>query len=168
LERAAAVTIATLPGATLWHEGQFEGRRVRVPVFLARRPDEPPNQELAAWYRNLVRQVGEHRVRTGAWQLLQAAGWPDNQSAQSLIAWCWTPGDDAGDVRRHVVVVNLAQAAAQAQIALPWPDLPGRSWRLTDLLSGEDFIRDGGELASQGLYVDLQPGQFYLLAVDAR
>jgi hypothetical protein len=167
LQRAAAVTIATLPGATLWHEGQFEGRRVRVPVFLDRRPDEPPDQELAAWYRNLVRQVGEHRVRTGAWQLLTAGGWPDNQSAQHLLAWCWTPGDDAGDVRRHVVVVNLAQAAAQAQIPLPWPDLPGRSWSLTDLLSGEDFIRDGGELASQGLYVDLQPGQFYLLAVDA-
>ena len=34
LQRAAAVTIATLPGATLWHEGQFEGRRVHVPVFL--------------------------------------------------------------------------------------------------------------------------------------
>ncbi len=28
-ERAAAVAVATLPGATLWHEGQFEGRRVR-------------------------------------------------------------------------------------------------------------------------------------------
>ena len=54
LERAAAVTIATLPGATLWHEGQFEGRRVRPPVFLARRPDEPPDQELAAWHRGLV------------------------------------------------------------------------------------------------------------------
>jgi hypothetical protein len=64
-------------------------------------------------------------------------------------------------------VVNLAQAAAQAQIALPWPDLPGRSWRLTDLLSGEDFIRDGGELAGPGLYVDRQPGQFHLLAVNA-
>ena len=34
-ERAAAVAVATLPGATLWHEGQFEGRRVRPPLFLA-------------------------------------------------------------------------------------------------------------------------------------
>ena len=76
LQRAAAVTIATLPGATLWHEGQFEGRRVRVPVFLDRRP--------------------------GA-GLLQPAGWPDNQSARNLIAWCWTPGDDAGDVRRQTL-----------------------------------------------------------------
>jgi glycosidase len=166
-QRAAAVTIATLPGATLWHEGQFEGRRVRVPVFLDRRPDEPPDQELAAWYRDLVRQVGEHRVRTGAWQLLKAGGWPDNQSAQHLIAWCWTPADDAGDVRRHVVVVNLSDAQAQAQVPLPWPDLPGRRWSLLDLLSGEDFHREGGQLADPGLYVDMGPGQFYLLAVDA-
>ncbi len=38
--RAAAVTIATLPGATMWHEGQFEGWRVHVPVLLGRRPKE--------------------------------------------------------------------------------------------------------------------------------
>ena len=50
-ERAAAVTVATLPGGTLWHEGQFEGRRVRLPVFLARRPTEPPDARLAGWYR---------------------------------------------------------------------------------------------------------------------
>ena len=37
-ERAAAVTIATIPGARLFHEGQFEGRKVRIPVFLGRRP----------------------------------------------------------------------------------------------------------------------------------
>jgi hypothetical protein len=165
LERAAAVTIAALPGATLWHEGQFEGRRVRVPVFLNRRPDEPPDRELAAWYRNLLHQVAAHQVRTGTWQLLQAKSWPDNQSGQNLIAWCWTPGDDAGDVRRHVVVVNLSAASAQAQIPLPWADLPDRRWNLTDLLSGDHFDRDGGKLADPGLYVDLPPGQFYLLEV---
>ncbi len=37
-ERAAAVTTSTLPGARLFHEGQFEGRKIRVPVFLGRRP----------------------------------------------------------------------------------------------------------------------------------
>ncbi|HEX4088214.1 MAG TPA: alpha-amylase family glycosyl hydrolase [Trebonia sp.] len=165
LERAAAVTIATLPGATLWHEGQFEGRRVRPPVFLARRPDEPLDRELAAWYRELLDEVAERRVRTGAWQLLEADGWPDNQSCRNLIAWSWTPGADAGGVRRHVIVVNLSENEAQARIRLPWPDLPGRRWRLLDPLSGNDFTRDGGELADPGLYVDLKPGQYYLLAV---
>ncbi len=27
-----AVAVATLPGATLWHDGQFEGRRVQLPA----------------------------------------------------------------------------------------------------------------------------------------
>jgi hypothetical protein len=63
-----------------------------------------------------------------------------------------------------VVVVNLSAAQAQAQVPLPWPDLPGRRWGLLDLLSGDDFRRDGGQLADPGLYVDMRPGQFYLLA----
>ncbi len=163
LERPAAVAIATLPGATMWHEGQFEGRRVRVPVFLQRRPDEPLDEELAAWYRNLLFTVADRGVRTGTWQLLEATGWPDNQSSANLIAWSWTRGEDVGG--RHVIVVNLSEAPAQGQIPLPWPDLPGRRWRLRDLLSGEDFTRDGGQLADPGLFVDMRPGQSYLLAV---
>ena len=38
--RDAAITIPTLPGASLLHEGQFEGRRIKLPAFLVRRPPE--------------------------------------------------------------------------------------------------------------------------------
>jgi hypothetical protein len=162
-ERAAAVTVATLPGATLWHEGQFEGRRVRPPVFLSRRPEEAPDVELAGWYRRLLAAVDSHQVRTGAWRLLEAGGWPDNQSCANLAAWSWA-GDGGGD--RHLVVVNLSGRPAQARIPLDWPDLPGRSWRLTDLLGPGVFERDGGELASPGLFVDLGPWQCHLLALQ--
>jgi len=161
-ERAAAVAVATLPGATMWHEGQFEGRRVRPPVFLARRPDEPPDLDLANWYRALLAAVAGHQVRAGAWRLLEATGWPDNQSCRNLVAWSWS-ADHGGD--RHVVVVNLSGQPAQARIQLDWPDLPGRSWRLTDLLNQAVFERDGDELASPGLFVDLGPWQFHLLAL---
>jgi hypothetical protein len=171
LERAAAVAIATLPGATMWHEGQFEGRRVRVPVFLQRRPDETPDEALAGWYRRLVSDVADHFVRTGAWRLLEATGWPDNQSCRNLLAWCWDgtaggEGDGAADAAgRHLILINFSHAQAQGQVPLPWQDLAGRSWRLTDLDSGEEFERDGGELAGPGLFVDMRPGQCYLLAV---
>ena len=162
-ERAAAVAIATLPGATLWHEGQLEGRRVRPPVFLSRRPDEPPDVELAGWYRRLLSAVDSHQVREGAWRLLEASGWPDNQSCRNLIAWSWA-GEHGGD--RHLVVVNLSGQPSQARIPLGWPDLRGRSWQLTDVLSQDVFQRDGGELASSGLFVDLGPWQSHLLALQ--
>ena len=107
---AAAVAIATLPGATLWHEGQFEGRRVRPPVFLSRRPDETANVELAEWYRRLLAAVHQDRVRSGEWRLLETEGWPDNQSCRNLLSWLWS-GEDGGD--GHLVVINLSGQPAQ-------------------------------------------------------
>ncbi len=95
--------------------------------------------------------------------LLQASGWPDNQSCRNLAAWSWA-GDGDGD--RHLVVVNLSGQPTQARIPLDWPDLPGRSWRLTDILGPSVFKRDGGELASPGLFVDRGPWQFHLLALQ--
>ncbi len=161
-ERAAAVAVATLPGATLWHEGQFEGRRVRPPVFLRRRPDEPPDKDLADWYRRLLATVADHRVRAGAWRLLDVDGWPDNQSCRNLLAWSWA-GEDGGP--RHVVVVNLSEVPSQGRIPLDWPDLHGRGARLTDLLAGADYPRDGDELAGPGLFVALDPWRYHLFAL---
>jgi hypothetical protein len=146
----------------LWHEGQFEGRRVRPPVFLSRRPDEAPDHDLADWYHRLLSAVDGDYVRTGTWRLLEANGWPDNQSCGNLAAWSWA-GNRGSD--RHLVVINLSEQPAQARIPLDWPDLRGRSWRLNDILGQGMFERDGGELASPGLFVDLGPWQFHLLAM---
>lgn len=157
--RAAAVAIATLPGATLWHEGQFEGRRVRPPVFLSRRPGEPPDASLAGWYRRLLATVASHRVRTGAWQLLEVGGWPDNDSCRNLLAWSWSAAD------RYLVVVNFSTEPADGRVGLGWADLRGRGWTLTDLLDDRVFEWSGDELADQGLFVALPPWGCHLLAM---
>jgi hypothetical protein len=149
-DRAAAVAAATLPGATLWHDGQFEGRRVQVPVFLNRAPDEPVDLGAQAFYRRLVEVAGE--LRRGEWRLLDTGG--------SLLAWAWHDGRP-----HHVVVVNLSGRPAQARVRLPWDELRGRGWRLADLLDGRSFDRGGEELAGAGLYVDLPAWGVHLLAV---
>jgi hypothetical protein len=159
--RAAAVAVATVPGATLWHEGQFEGRRARPPVFLTRRPDEPRDAELSAWYRRLVAVVATDGLRNGTWHLLEPQGWPDNQTYRNLLAWSWA----AADGTRHLVVINFSARPAQARIPLGWPDLAGRSWQLADLLDGQSFERDGDEIVQSGLFVTLQPWQFHVLRV---
>lgn len=168
--RAAAVAIATLPGATLWHEGQFEGRRVRPPVFLSRRPGEPPDAGLAGWYRRLLATVAGDRVRAGAWRLLEVGGWPGNDSCRNLLAWSWSAADVGGDVAdapagRHLVVVNFSAEPAQGRVGLGWTDLRGRGWTLTDLLDARVFDRNGDELADQGLFVAVPPWGCHLLAM---
>jgi Alpha amylase, catalytic domain len=162
-ERAAAIVVATLPGATLWHEGQFEGRRVRPPVFLARRPDEPLDQDLASWYRTLVAAVGTSGMRQGDWRLLDVTGWPDNQSCANLLAWSWSwSGTGTGP---FLVVVNLSGAPAQGRVLLGGPGLGARPWQFTDLLDGTGFVRDGAELQTIGLFVDLGPWHGHVLSL---
>ncbi len=157
-DRAAAVAVATLPGATLWHDGQFEGRRRHLPVFLGRAPIEPVDESARAFYRRLLPVAAE--LRRGDWTLLDVLGWPDNPSHRDVLAWAWHD-----DRPRHVVAVNLAGRPAQARIPLPWPALAGASWRLTDLLDGRVFDRAGAELAGDGLYVDLPAWGAHVLAV---
>jgi hypothetical protein len=172
-ELAAAVAVATLPGATLWHEGQFEGRRVHPPVFLSRRPDEAPDPALAGAYRRLLAAVAADRVRAGTWRLLEVAGWPDNETCRNLLAWSWSaepapsgPADPGAAGRvRHVVVVNFSDAPAAGLVRLDWTDLGGRDWTLASLTDGRVFERSGGELAGRGLFVDLAAWGWHLLAV---
>ncbi|WP_329225350.1 alpha-amylase family glycosyl hydrolase [Streptomyces canus] len=147
--RAAAVAVATLPGATLWHEGQIEGRRVRPPVFLRRRPQEPVDEPLRAFYGRLLPAAAA--VRRGDWLPLTPTGWPDNDTHRDLLAWTWTHAD-----ARHLIVVNDSDRPAQARLPLPWDDLRGRVCRATDLLTGAVYDRDGGELADCGLFVSLE------------
>ncbi len=157
-ERAAAVTMMTLPGAKLLYEGQFEGRRVRPSVFLARRPDEAIDADLQAFYHKLLAVVPASGLRDGAWQLCERTGWPDNSSYLNLVAWCWEQGEAC-----YLIVINLSEYQAQARVQLPWDELAGRRWQLTDVLSGEMFERDGAEMQSAGLHVDLPAWRFYFL-----
>jgi hypothetical protein len=151
-ERAAAVAMATLPGAKLFHEGQFEGRRTRLPVFLGRRPQEAANPQLQAFYTKLLEATDSPVFRDGQWSMCGLAGWPDNSSFQELVAWSWVNGDD-----RRLIVVNLSDSSVQARVQVPWRDEPGEIWRLSDVLSGATYDREGDEMRSPGLYVELAP-----------
>ena len=151
-EKAAAVVTSTLPGARMFHEGQFEGRTVRLPVFLARRPEEPVNQELQDFYVNLLSAINAPVFRDGQWQLCRRSGWPDNNSYLNLVAWNWT-----GDNSHYLIIVNLSDSPSQAQVQVPWSEGAGKTWQLTDLLSGTTYERSGTEMLSPGLYVELEP-----------
>jgi hypothetical protein len=158
--RAAAVTIATLPGASLFHEGQFEGRRIRLPVFLNRRPNEPVDSDLQDFYHTLLAAVAQPVFKAGEWRLGERSGWPDNRSYLHTAAWGWRLGEE-----RRLIIVNLSEYRSQALVPLPWEDLAGRTWRLTDAFTGEIYARDGLELRQPGLFVDLEGWGFHFFRV---
>jgi Alpha amylase, catalytic domain len=157
-EEAAAVVTATLPGARLFHEGQFEGRRVRLPVFLRRRPEEPVNQSLQVFYEKLLKSIDRPTFREGEWSLCECVGWPDNASCQNLLAWTWR---QEGEL--YLIAINLNDQAVQARVAVAWPELGSGQCVLTDAFSGARYEREGDELVRSGLYVELRPWGYHFL-----
>jgi glycosidase len=151
-ERAAALVTSTLPGARMFHEGQFEGRKVRLPVFLGRRPDERVDTELVGFYHKLLTAIDSPVFREGQWSLCESTGWRDNPTCRNIVAWSWNK-----DGERYLIVVNLSANRAQAMVHTGWNDLHGRRILLSDHVSNENYERSGDDLQSSGLYVDLEP-----------
>ena len=82
------------PGARLVHDGQLEGRRVHLPVFLGRVPDEPPDPELRAFYEPFSARCGDPTLPTGRVAALRTIG----LARQRQLAETSWPG--AGTARR--------------------------------------------------------------------
>ena len=159
-QRVAAVAALTQTGARLIHDGQFDGRKVRLPVFLGRYPDEATDRELSGFYHTLLAALKDSTFRTGTWTLCDCTGWPGNDTTADLVAWCWD-GES-----RWLIVVNLSDAEASGLVRAPWNDLRGGAFTLTDPTTNAEFERTGDDL-TDGLYVELAPWGWHLLRVTS-
>ena len=155
--RAAAAITFLSPGLRFFHQGQFEGARVRVPVHLLRSPTEPTDQDVAAFYGKLLRMLKDNDAfRNGDWsQIDPLPAWPGNSSSEGFVSYAWAGSDD----RRYVVVINYAENRGQCYLRLPFPELEKRQLLLTDLMGAEVYHPDGGDLVQRGLYIDQAPWQ---------
>jgi hypothetical protein len=157
--RATAVATLTQTGARLVHHGQLEGRKVHLPVFLGRAPGEDVDTEWASFHRMLVNVLRSSTFRTGTWSLCGRSARLGDDSFESLVGWCWD-GDP-----RWLIIVNLSAAPASGHVRMPWDDMPGRTYRLTDPTTDVVLIRSG-EVLHGGLHVELGPWRWYLFTVQ--
>jgi len=156
---AAAVITFLSPGLRFFHQGQLEGRVRRISPHLGRAPREPVNPALRRFYERLLDVLRRPVVRGGEWRLLDCVpAWEGNGSSDAFIAFAWQ-GDDGGPL---LVAVNYAPHPSQCYVRLPFPDLDGGTWRLRDLLGDASYDREGGELASRGLYLDLPAWHYHV------
>ncbi len=166
MHEAAAVIAYLSPGLRFFHQGQLEGRRKRISPHLARAPLEPADDALGRFYDRLLALLRQPSLRDGQWRLLDCApAWEGNWTSDCLIAWCW----QGGDGQRRLIAVNYAGNQSQAYVRLPFPDLDGRAVRLEDRMGPASYDRDGHDLVSRGLYLDVPPWSYHVfeLATDA-
>lgn len=150
--KAAAIITFLSPGLRFFHQGQFEGKLVRISPHLVRGPNEPINFEIQKFYSQLLSVLKKQIFREGRWLLLRCfPAWAGNESWDSFLAYAW----ESMDGSRILVVVNYAAHDSQCYALLPFSDLNGKSVRLSDSMSGAVYNYDGSGLASKGIYFDI-------------
>lgn len=156
VHRAAATIALLVPGLRFVYDGQIVGRRRKLPVQLSRCADEPVDEELTGFYRRLFGVLRRPAVREGAWRRLDVRpAWDGNPTHGQFVAFAWE-----GRGERLLIAVNYGPAPGQCYVEVPWPDFRGWWWvTVADQLSAAEYKRDGHELVSKGLYLDVPPWQ---------
>ena len=151
VHKAAAVVALLARGLRFIYEGQLEGRKVHPSMHVGRRPAEPVDEELRAFYGRLLECMKRPEVHEGQWRLETCRpAWDGNWTSNQFIVSSWQAGE-----RRLLTVVNYGPSQGQCYVTLGMEGLRGRSFTLADLLSDVSYMREGNGLANEGLYLDV-------------
>jgi glycosidase len=157
---SAATLMGTLPGMRLYHQGELDGRKIRLPITLRMAADEPPDPYTAALFAKILRIAGEDVFHKGVWNLL-AVMLEGDASPDDLIAYEWR-----WENSWKVIAVNLTGQASQGRVHFAGCSFPAKEYVLYDQLNGVRYIRAGDELRSAGLFVRREAFQAHVFDVS--
>jgi hypothetical protein len=163
--KAAAVVTFFSPGLRFFHQGQFEGRRLRISPHLVRAPLEPIQTGILAFYTSLLAALGRPVFRDGEWnQLSCSPAWENNGSNNSFVAFSWSGTDD----QKIIVVANYSPHSSQCYLHPSFKDLRNAQWNLKDLLTEACYERDGDDLSMGGLFLDVNSWGYHVFELSKK
>jgi Alpha amylase, catalytic domain len=166
-EFGPALVTSLAPGLRLLHEGQLEGRRIRLPVQLGRRPEEPVDETVRAFYARVLAVLRDPNLHYGTFVPLEVRSAGESDATYGgVVAFAWREEGAFGGPCL-VVIVNLRPAAAWARVPLaPAGFAPGHRYHLVDRLDGAFYEREGDEICGPGLFVALRPRQSHVFTIE--
>jgi hypothetical protein len=162
--QAAAILTFLCPGLRFIHQGQMDGLTKRIPVHLCRGPVEAVNRDLKQFYNRLIRCL-RHPAAQGDWRLLEcSAAWDGDWTWDCFIGFGWRGTDQTV----LIVVANYAPNQSQCYLHIPFDVLKDQAVRLRDLMGSQVYDKDGNEIRSRGLYLDLPAWGYHVFELTAQ
>lgn len=154
---AAAMVAMTIPGMRFYFEGQQNGYRNRLQVQLRRAASEPIAIGVPQFYELFTGILTRPVFHLGAWTYLPVT---NDNSAWRLMAWKWT-----SDTERLLVVVNYSDTTGAGSVVLSdaQPINGNDTIPVTDLMSGQTWMRSAHALSTTGLLTVIQPWSCQIL-----
>ncbi len=158
---AAAVVISTIPGMKFYFDGQFEGKKIKLPLQLGREPDEKVSETKKAFYNKLL-EITRHEIfKYGEWSLLEPLQASDkNDTNRNIFTWQWKYKDEF-----RIVVINYSDSTSQCRLVFQ-VDSSNNSVILYDLLNDQKYFRKISEITGQGLFIELKSYNSHIFSVE--
>lgn len=157
---AAAVLISTIEGMKFYFDGQFEGSSIKLPVQLNRKPIEPINQKIKNYYDKILSISKEKIFIEGDWKMLNPISTGENdQSYNNIFAWQWLLNNQI-----RIVAINYSDSVSYCRLKFDVP-IEKSEIKLVDMITDTAYVRSISEIATQGLFIELQSFQSQIFSL---
>jgi len=156
---AAAVLICTIQGLKLFYDGQFEGKKIRLPLQLGREPEEKISSQSMEFYSKLLSITKSRIFKIGEWAVIDPLPVStDNASNEYMFAWQWKLENEY-----RLVIINYSEKTSYCRIKLRLCTNK-ENLRLNDLLNNTGYVRQVKEINTTGLFIKLDGYQSHIFS----
>lgn len=160
--KTAAFLLSISSGAHFYHQGQLEGFRLKVPLYLTRGLDEQIDEAANSFYKKLLIALKGIPFHSILWELAAVSpAWKDNESYKNFIT---VFGKAAGIY--YLAAVNYADYQSQCYTYFDVSDFSAENLIFKDLAGPNEYIRNRQEIAIRGLYLDMPAESFHLFRIS--
>lgn len=152
--------LSFLPGAVLYHEGQSEGRKIKVPVQLARRTDEELDSEIHGFYDRAFATIFVRKGKRYVFEKFDIKPYGEYDLTNMLAYSLHTDTNNSKEV--EILIFNGYSEEMSGAMILPENILGILNsfhkdvFRIYDIVTGKTYERSKAEVFS-GLFIKLDP-----------
>jgi glycosidase len=158
---AAAVVISTIPGMKLYYDGQFEGKKIKMPMQLGREPYEKASQTKKMFYDKLLQITKDEIFANGEWNLLEPFPVNDqNNTSSNIFTWQWKLNDNY-----RIVIINYSDSTSQCRLSFDI-DYNVETVAVFDLLNDQKYVRNVEEIRRTGLFIELKAYNSHIFSIE--
>lgn len=157
--KAAAVVTSTLLGMHFFHDGQFEGKKVKLPLQLGRAPIEKINVSIKKFYNTLLSITKNEIFKKGTWAFLEALpAWDGDFTYENILIWMWQKESE-----KRLIVINYTDSTSRTRIKFNVNEYSDKI-EFHDLLHNKKYLRSKEEIITIGLFIELKSYESHIFA----
>ncbi|MCS7053836.1 MAG: alpha-amylase family glycosyl hydrolase [Ignavibacterium sp.] len=158
---AAAVVISTIRGMIFYHDGQFEGKKIKLPVQLRREQFEKIDERIQNFYYKLLRITKAQIFRLGSWEQLEPTSVHEKDNTfENIFVWQWIYKNDS-----RLVAINFSPSTARCRVKFKVPQ-DKMILNLYDELNSVSYERSVQEINEEGLFIELKAFSSHIFAFN--